>query len=218
MPMNMESARQQMVTQQVRAWAVLDAAVLRVLSEVPRERFVPPAFAALAFADTAIPLPEGQQMLTPQVEGRLLQALEVSPTDAVLEIGTGSGFLAACLARLGSHVTSLEIRPAIAEAARRKLREAGVGNCEVEVADAFQWRPPRQFNCIALSGSLPVFDPRFQDWLAPGGRLFAVVGQAPAMDACLIRRVDGGEFIRESLFETVLPALDHAPRPEPFAF
>jgi protein-L-isoaspartate(D-aspartate) O-methyltransferase len=214
----MESARLQMVTQQVRAWSVLDPAVLRVMSEVPRERFVPSAYRSLAFADTAIPLAEEQQMLTPQMEGRLLQALEIAPDDAILEIGTGSGFLAACLARLGGQVTSLEIRPGLADAARRRLRDIGIGNCDIVVADAFGWQPPQQYNCIALSGSLPVFDPRFQQWLAPGGRLFAVVGAAPAMDACLVRRTGEHEFARKSLFETTLPALDHAPQPERFVF
>jgi protein-L-isoaspartate(D-aspartate) O-methyltransferase len=218
MPLNVESARQQMVTQQVRAWSVLDPAVLRVLSEVPRERFVPPAYSSLAFADTSIPLPDGQRMLTPQVEGRLLQALDIAPGDAILEIGTGSGFLTACLARLGAEVTSLEIRPALAETAQRRLREAGIGNCDVVVADAFDWRPTKQFDCITLGGSLPVFDPRFQEWLAPGGRLFAVIGQAPAMDARLIRRSHGDRMECRSLFETVLPPLDHAPRPSAFAF
>jgi protein-L-isoaspartate(D-aspartate) O-methyltransferase len=217
-PMNAESARRQMVNQQVRAWAVLQPAVLRVLSEVPRERFVPTAYRSLAFADTAIPLAEGQVMMTPQVEGRLLQALEIMPAAAILEVGTGSGFLAACLARLGAHVTSIEIRPILADTARRALLDVGIANCEVLTEDAFRWRPTRQFDCIAVTGSLPVFDGRFQDWLAPGGRLFVVVGQPPAMDACLIRRHERGEFLRESLFETVLPPLDHAARPDQFVF
>jgi protein-L-isoaspartate(D-aspartate) O-methyltransferase len=216
--MNAESARQQMVAQQVRAWTVLDPAVLRVMGDVPREKFVPAAYRSLAFADTTIPLPEGRLMMTPQVEGRVLQALEISPGDAVLEVGTGSGFLTACLARLGGHVTSVEISSGLADTARRHLREAGIGNCEIVVADIFQWRPERQYNGIALGGSLPVLDPRFQEWLAPGGRLFAVVGEAPAMEARLLRRMDRGEFKVESLFETVLPALDNAPRPETFAF
>ena len=218
LPMNTEAARQQMVAQQVRAWAVLDPAVLRVLGEVPRERFVPPAFRSLAFADTAIPLPDGQFMMTPQVEGRLLQALEIAPADQILEVGTGSGFLAACLARLGGKVTSLEIRPALADAARRVLRESAIGNCEVLAQDVFQWQPTGQFDCIAVTGSLPVFDGRFQNWLAPGGRLFVVVGESAAMDASLIRRHAGGEYRRESLFETVLAPLDHAARPEQFVF
>ena len=217
-PMNSESARLQMVTQQVRAWAVLDPAVLRVLSEVPRECFVPPAFRSLAFADTAIPLPDGQFMMTPQVEGRVLQALEIAPTDRILEVGTGSGFLAACLARLGGKVTSLEIRPVLADAARRALRESAIGNGEVLAEDVFQWHPAGPFDCIAVTGSLPLFDKRFQDWLAPGGRLFVVVGQPPAMEALLIRRAGSCEFIRQSLFETVLAPLDHSARPEQFVF
>lgn len=207
-----------MVTQQVRAWAVLDPAVLRVMSEVPRERFVPPAYRALAFADTAVPLPGGQRMLTPQIEGRILQALAIGPSDRILEIGTGSGFLTACLARLGAHVTSLEIRAELAEPARRALRETGAANCEVLVQDAFAWQPPAAFDCIAVTGSLPLPDTRFQDWLAPGGRLFVVVGQPPAMEAWLVRRDAQGAVRGESLFETSLPPLDNAPRPDSFAF
>lgn len=215
---NVESARQQMVNQQVRAWDVLDTAVLKVLSVVPREKFVPRAYQSLAFADTAIPLPGGRKMLTPQVEGRILQALEVAPTDRILEVGTGSGFLAACLARLGAHVTSLEIRPELADAARGALREAGVQNCDVRTEDVYRWRPAGQFDCIAVTGSLPDFDARFQEWLAPGGRLFVVVGTPPVMGAWRVRRGQDGGFIRESLFETVLEPLDNAPQPERFVF
>jgi protein-L-isoaspartate(D-aspartate) O-methyltransferase len=218
MPTNAEAARLQMVSQQVRAWAVLEPRVLEVLTEVRREAFVPAAHRRLAFADTAIPLGDGQHMMTPQVEGRLLQALEVAPTDRVLEIGTGSGFLAACLGRLGSGVTTLEIRPALADHARRALREAGARNCEVVVADAFAWEPPGPFDCIAVTGSLPVDAARFEGWLAPGGRLFAVVGTGPAMEALRVRRAADGSLSRESLFETVLDPLDHAPRPEAFRF
>jgi protein-L-isoaspartate(D-aspartate) O-methyltransferase len=218
MSLNTETARLQMVTQQVRAWEVLDPRVLQVLTEVRREAFVPPAWRNLAFADTAIPLGDGQQMLTPQVEGRILQALEVGAADRVLEVGTGSGFLAACLGRLGAAVTTLEIRPALAEQARRALRDAGARNCEVITADAFAWQPAAPFDCIAVTGSLPVDEAPFRDWLAPGGRLFVVVGAAPAMDARLVRRAATGEFSRESLFETVLDPLDHAPQPEPFRF
>jgi len=216
--MTNEAARQQMVTQQVRAWSVLDPGVLQVMSEVPRERFVPAAYRKLAFADTAVPLPDGQHMLTPQVEGRILQALAVTPADRVLEIGTGSGFLAACLARLGAQVTSLEIRPALAEAARRVLHETGTANCEVLTRDAFEWQPAGPFDCIAVSGSLPLPDTRFREWLAPGGRLFVVVGQPPAMEAWLLRREAQGGWQSQSLFETSLPPLDNAPQPENFVF
>jgi protein-L-isoaspartate(D-aspartate) O-methyltransferase len=217
MSLNAEAARQQMVTQQVRAWEVLDPAVLRVLSEVSRERFVPAAYASLAFADTAIPLPQGQHMLTPHLAGRILQALQIGPSDHVLEVGTGSGFLTACLGRLARRVTSLEISPELADMARRNLAEAGATNCQVIAEDVFRWQPDGSFNCIAVTGSIPVFDHRFQDWLAPSGRLFLPVGQAPVMEAWLVRRAEG-EFTRESLFETALPALRNAPQPEPFRF
>ena len=219
MSARIETARHQMVTQQVRAWEVLDPAVLEVLSRVPRERFVPAQYAALAFADTAIPLPEGQRMLTPQVEGRLLQALQIAPSDRILEIGTGSGFLTACLARLGAAVTSLEIRSQLAESARARLEELGVVNCTILAQDAFSWQPAGQFDCIAVGGSVPVPETMFQEWLAPGGRLFVVVGEPPVMEAWLIRRATSGPgFGRESLFETVLPPLDNARQPERFVF
>lgn len=217
MSVNTEAARTQMVTQQVRAWAVLDPGVLGVLAEVPRERFVPAAYQGLAFADTAIPLPGGRRMLTPQMAGRILQALKVTGDDDVLEIGTGSGFLTACLGRLGKRVTSLEIDPALADAARHRLAEFDATNCEVVTQDAFTWQPPRSYDVIAVTGSLPVFDPRFQEWLAPGGRLLVTVGEAPAMEVMLIRRSESG-FSRTSLFETELAPLENAPRPEPFRF
>lgn len=218
MTLDIESARRQMVTQQVRAWEVLDPTVLKVMDEVPRESFVPPGYRALAFADTAIPLPLGQEMLTPQVTGRILQSLEISPSDHVLEVGTGSGFLTACLARLGAGVVSLEIRSQLADAARRRLLEHNVRNCEVLAQDVFQWEPDRSFDCIAVTGSLPEFDERLQNWLAPGGRLFVVIGASPAMSAWLIRRTGKIDFVRESLFETVLAPLDNAPRSERFVF
>jgi protein-L-isoaspartate(D-aspartate) O-methyltransferase len=216
---HIETARQQMVTQQVRAWSVLDPAILEVMSSVPRERFVPARYESLAFADTAIPLPGQQRMFTPQVEGRILQVLQIRPGDEILEIGTGSGFLTACLGRLGARVLSLEIRADLAAAARRTLGDLGLRNCEVKVQDVFAWQPPRGFDCIVVGGSLPVPDARFEQWLNPGGRLFAVIGAEPAMEAWLVRRsADGAGWQRESLFETALPALDHAPGPERFQF
>ena len=217
MSLHTETARAQMLSQQVRAWAVLDPAVLAALGEVPRERFMPPGFQSMAFADTAIPLPGGQRMLTPQLQGRILQALALGPGDRVLEIGTGCGYLTACMGKLARHVTSLEIDPELADTARRNLRETDAANCEVLTQDAFAWQPPQTYDAIAVTGALPVFDDRFQQWLAPGGRLWMAVGQAPAQDVCLIKRNHGG-FARESLFETVLPALQNAPQPESFRF
>lgn len=216
--MNTETARIQMVQQQVRAWDVLDAAVLRVLHQVPREEFVPPAYRALAFADTSIPLAHGQCMMTPQVEGRLLQALAVTSGERVLEIGTGSGFLAACLAQLGRQVTSLEIYPDLAESARRALQATGNDTVEVISADVYAWQPTGTFDAIALTGSLPVYDPRFEAWLSPGGRIFTIVGEPPIMDARLVRRGDDGSVAGESLFETAIAPLIHALRPDRFVF
>lgn len=215
---SLETARTQMVTQQVRAWDVLDPVVLGVLSDVPREFFVPARYQALAFADTGIPLPCGQVMMAPQVEGRMLQALGIAPGDSVLEVGTGSGFITACLARLAAGVTSLEIHEELAAAARDRLEAVGTGNAEVVTADVFRHVPGRSWDVVVLTGSLPVYDPRFEQWLAPGGRLFAIVGERPVMDARLVRRLGDSEWARESLFETVIPPLLNAPSAGKFTF
>jgi protein-L-isoaspartate(D-aspartate) O-methyltransferase len=218
MSMNVEEARTQMVNQQVRAWDVLDPAVLSVLAQVPREQFVPPRFRALAFADTEIPLGSGQVMMTPQVEGRLLQALAIRGTDRVLEVGTGSGFLTACLARLGSRVTSLEILPELADTARRNLRGVATWNAEVRTEDVFQYRPAEPWDVIAVTGSVPQPDDRFRHWLADGGRLFIVVGQPPLMQARLVTRLGPDQWTTTTLFETSLPALINATPPSKFRF
>jgi protein-L-isoaspartate(D-aspartate) O-methyltransferase len=218
MSMNVEDARTQMVNQQVRAWDVLDPAVLSVLAQVPREQFVPPRFRNLAFADTGIPLGDGQFMLTPQVEGRLLQALAIRGTDRVLEVGTGSGFLTACLARLGSRVTSLEILPELADTARRNLRGVATWNAEVRTEDVFQYRPAEPWDVIAVTGSVPQPDDRFQHWLAEGGRLFIVVGQDPLMQARLVTRQGPEQWTTTTLFETSVPALINATPPSKFRF
>lgn len=218
MSMNVEEARTQMVNQQVRAWDVLDQTVLTVLAEVPREQFVPPRYRHLAFADTAIPLDGGQSMLTPQLEGRLLQALAIGGGDEVLEVGTGSGFLTACLARLAARVTSLEILPALADYARRNLRTVGTWNTEVLDADVFQYRPEKLFNVIAFGGSLPRQGERFRDWLAEGGRLFVVTGEEPLMRAKLVTRVSADQWTETTLFETSVPPLLNATPPSKFRF
>jgi protein-L-isoaspartate(D-aspartate) O-methyltransferase len=221
MNINVETARSQMVNQQVRASDVLDPAVLAVLAQVPREQFVPPRFRNLAFADIAIPLGTGsggQSMLTPQVEGRLLQALTLRGTDRVLEVGTGSGFLAACLARLTGKVTSLEISPDLADAARRNLRGVSTWNAEVRTEDVFSFRPNELYDVIAVTGSLPKPDNRFQHWLADGGRLFLVTGEDPLMQARLVTRQGPDQWSTRTLFETSLPALLHATTPSKFRF
>lgn len=213
-----ESAREQMIQQQVRAWDVLDPDVLATLAQVPRERFVPAAEAALAFADISLPLPDGQHMLPPKLVGRILQALTLAPSDRVLEIGTGSGFLTACLARLAGAVQSLEIRPQLAELARSNLATVRTGSIELRTADAFAANCLQgEWDAVVLTGSLPVYDNRFERLLAPGGRLFAVVGTAPLMTARLVTRTDAALTMR-SLFETEIDALTNAPQTQKFSF
>lgn len=216
--MNVEFARQQMVAQQVRAWEVFDSRVLRIMETTPRERFVPAEFAELAFADTEIPLAHGQYMMTPTLEGRLLQALKLLPTDRVLEIGTGSGFLSACLGRLAQSVVSIEIFPDLTETAARKHADVGIDNVSVLTMDAARELPEGTFDAIAVTASLPLFDARFLEPLKPGGRLFVIVGPAPIMDAQIIVRRNDGRPEVTTLFETnVLPML-HAASPPAFQF
>jgi protein-L-isoaspartate(D-aspartate) O-methyltransferase len=212
------AARRQMVDQQIRTWEVLDPRVLDVLAAVPREAFVPPAYRTLAFADTPIPIGFGQSMLAPVLQGRILQALGPTDSDRVLEIGTGTGYLTACLALLGGATRSIDIRAEFTAAAASNLRAVPEVRVELETRDAFADDAPGEYDVIAVTGSLPVHDTRFERALRIGGRMFAVVGVAPVMDALLIRRVDGSEWIRESLFETVIDPLTNAPAPRAFVF
>jgi protein-L-isoaspartate(D-aspartate) O-methyltransferase len=207
-----------MIEQQVRAWRVLDDRVLGVMAQVRRELFVPPEMRELAFADTAIPLGHGQSMFAPKVEGRVLQALELDEGDEVLEIGTGSGYLAACLARLAGHVHSVEIFPDLSTRARENLRASGVGGVTIDTLDAMTLTDTNRYGAIAVTGSLPVYDQRFQRMLKVGGRLFVAVGTAPVMDAQLVRRVSADQWVHESLFETVIEPLLNAPEPPRFLF
>lgn len=213
-----EAARQQMIHQQVRAWEVLDNAVLDALSQIKREDFVPATYRHVAFADAPVPLGHGQFMLPPKLDGKILQALAVQPTDQVLDVGTGSGFLAACLGRLGAHVRSLEIHPDLAEAARTNLHAAAANNVAVEVMDAFALDEEQRYDIVAVTGSLPVYDERFQRALKIGGRLFTVVGTRPVMEAFKVVRTGNATFTREPLFETVIEPLLHAVRPSGFVF
>jgi protein-L-isoaspartate(D-aspartate) O-methyltransferase len=216
--MDFEAARQQMIQQQVRAWDVLDPGVLATLGRVPRERFVPPAFRELAFADTAIPLPAGQSMLAPKIHGRILQALEIRSGETALEIGAGSGCLSACLAALGAQVTTLEIHAELAALATGNLRATGYPGISVLTADATVWQPPQRFDVVVLTASLPEYDRRYEGWLKMGGRLFAAIGAAEPMTATLVTRRDEREFGRVDLFETVIDPLVNAPRPSAFVF
>lgn len=205
--MNIDFARQQMVQQQVRAWDVLDAHILAVMVKVPREQFVPAGFEPLAFADTEIPIGHDQSMMTPTVEGRLLQALEIGDSDRVLEIGTGSGFVTACLARLARSVTSIDVFEEFQKTASENLEDSGIANVELLTMDATQELPDGKFDAIAVTGSIQSFDRRFVTALNPGGRLFVIVGDAPAMEARIVHRTGENDWESESLFETAVAPL-----------
>ncbi len=212
------AARQQMVDQQIRTWEVLDPRVLGALSAVPREAFVPPEYRELAFADAPIPIGYGQSMLAPKVQGRILQALGVEARDDVLEVGTGTGYLSACLSLLGAATRSIDIHAGLVATAQANLRAVSGTPVQLEVRDAFDAAPLGSYDVIAVTGSLPVYDSRFERSLRVGGRLFAIVGTAPVMDAILVRRVDADEWIRESLFETVIDPLINAMAAQKFVF
>ena len=206
--------RERMVRSQLRCWSVLDERVLTVFLDLAREDFVPEQFRAVAYADMALPLPGGQEMMTPSVEGRILQSLDLEPTHSVLEVGTGSGWLTACLARMAGEVQSLEILPQLHADSSSNL--AGLENVTTVCADAFDWSPQSAFDAVVLTGSLPRYDERFEQWLKPGGRLFCIVGEAPIMEALLL--TTGKAPSRESLFETVTTPLANAPQRDPFRF
>lgn len=216
--MNIEAARQQMIEQQVRAWEVLDPRVLETMARVPRERFAPPEFRDLAFADTTTPLPCNQSMLPPKLDGRILQSLDVAPGETVLEIGAGSGFFAACLHDLGGLVRTVELYSELATFAQHNLRDTGFAGVTVVNADATQWTDRETYDVVVLTASLPEYDERWQQLLKARGRLFAVVGQGAAMEATLVTRAGDREFARASLFETAIDPLVNAKRPSPFVF
>jgi protein-L-isoaspartate(D-aspartate) O-methyltransferase len=223
--MSLNQAREQMIEQQVRAWDVLDARVLALLREVPREQFVPDSHRFLAFADVEVPLPHGQHMLRPNIVGRLLQSLELTGSERVLEIGAGTGFVTACLAAASAHVKAFEIFADLADRARANLAATGASNVEVVTADAMQagvqLEPSAggaRYHAIAVTGSLPVYDDRLQRLLEVGGRMFVIVGDAPVMEARLVRRVAEEGWSTESLFETVVDPLINARRTPGFAF
>jgi protein-L-isoaspartate(D-aspartate) O-methyltransferase len=217
--MNTEQARFNMIEQQIRPWEVLDADVLGVLAELRREDFVPAAYRALAFFDTEVPLPEGQSMLAPKVEARLLQELHLAGTERVLEIGTGSGFMAALLAKRAREVVTVERRPVLAALARENLARAGIRNARVVDGDGSHGLPKEApFDAIVLSGSVADVPAALLAQLKPGGRLIGIVGQEPVMRALLVTQVAPGQFKRVELFDTVAPRLDGFAEPTRFAF
>jgi protein-L-isoaspartate(D-aspartate) O-methyltransferase len=212
------AARRQMVDQQIRTWEVLDPRVLDALSAVPREAFVPPLYRELAFADAPIPIGFGQSMLAPKLQGRILQALGVNATDSVLEVGSGTGYLSACLSLLGASTHSIDIHAGFIDVSRANLRAVPQAKVQFELRDVFGAARLGEYDAVAVTGSLPVYDTRFERSLRVGGRMFAIVGVAPVMDAILVRRVGGNEWIRESLFETVVEPLINATAAPKFVF
>ncbi len=220
--MDFQQARSNMIEQQVRPWDVLDQRVLDVFAEVPREAFLGAEHGGVAYSDFQLPIGFGQHMLKPTLDGRLLQALLLEVTDTALEIGTGSGYLTACLARLCAHVDSIEIIPELAEQAKARLTERGVANVSVMHQDAAAvWDARDGYDAIAFSGAVPSVPDYYRQKLKVGGRLFAFIGEneRPTMEAILVTRVKDTEWSRESLFETrVDPLINFASESPSFVF
>jgi protein-L-isoaspartate(D-aspartate) O-methyltransferase len=217
--MNFAQARFNMVEQQVRPWDVLDQRVLDVMLALAREDFVPLAYRNLAYADIEVPLGHGQAMLPPKLEGRMAQALALQDSDHVLEIGTGSAYLTALLGKLARHVCSVEIIEEFVSAGTRRLAQAGIHNVTLQHGDGARgWSSHAPYDAIVLGGSVPVLAEAFKQQLRPGGRLFAIIGVAPLMRACLITRNGEHDWFYEELFETELQALENAPPAPRFVF
>ena len=216
---NAEQARFNMVEQQVRTWEVLDQDVLDLLYVVPREEFVPEKHSALAFSDLQLPIGENERMWEPKLEARVLQELDVHKADRVLEVGTGSGYFTALLAHRAAHVYSVELKPALAAFGRRNLERHGTGNVTLEIGDAARgWERHAPYHVIVLTGSTPVLPQSFLQQLEVGGRLFAIVGEPPAMTARLVSCTGPGAFHSVELFETVVAPLANAEQPSRFRF
>ena len=217
--MNLEQARTNMVEQQIRTWEVLDQDILDLLYVVPREEFVPQKHRELAFSDMEIPIGEQERMWQPKMEARVLQELNVRKTDRVLEVGTGSGYFTALLSHRAAQVVSVEIKPALASFGRANLERHGTDNVTLEIGDAARgWPAHAPYDVIVLTGSTPLLPPSLVEQLAPGARLFAVVGEAPAMSAHLSLSFEAGALRSSTLFETVIAPLVNAERPSRFRF
>jgi len=216
---SVQQSRFNMIEQQIRTWDVLDGAVLSLLAKLPREDFVPKQYVGLAFADLEIPLGDGQLMLSPKMEGRILQSLEIKKTDRVLEIGTGSGYLTALLALQAKHVDSVELNAKISKQAAKNIAAQGIVNVNLVVADGVHGLAANApYDVIVFTGSTPLLNTQVERQLAVGGRMFVVVGDAPAMEATLITRISVDNFKTDVLFETCLPAIVNAPQAEKFEF
>ena len=208
-----------MIEQQIRPWDVLDLHVLDVIESVPRELFVPEKHRELAFADLEIPLEHGQVMMSPKVEARMLQALEITPTDQVLEVGSGSGFVTACLANMAQQITSSEYYPDLSDCARQHCEISKLSNIEFLTGDIFdQLDSLELFDVIAVTASSPVYFPEFANHLRPNGRLFIIVGERPVMSATLMTRVTENEYHEQVIFETEIPALIGVSKEKAFSF
>lgn len=219
MSMSFDRARTNMVGQQVRSWEVLDKRILTLFEQVHREDFVPARYRNLAFADFNIPLAHGQVMMKPAVEGRMLQALELQSDDTVLEIGTGSGYITACLAALAKRLCTVEIFEDLLRDAEKQLQDSQIDNVEFFNADVTgEWLPEQAHDVVVVGGSVPMLPDRFKEWVNPGGRLFAIVGDSPAMEAICLTRINVTEWTEESLFETVLPPLINSEKAAVFEF
>ena len=217
--MDLEKARFNMIEQQIRPWEVLDDTILSLLQRIKREEYVPEAYRAMAFMDLEIPLGQGESMLSPKVEARLVQELHLDPTDKVLEVGTGSGYMTALLASLAGHVHSVEIIPEFSQAAAQKLAAHDISNVTCEIGDAARgWQKYAPYDVIVVTGSLPLLPDEFIAQLKPGGRLLAFIGLAPAMEARLTRLIEPGVIDSEVIFETDVRALKNASQPAQFAF
>ena len=217
--MDLEKARFNMVEQQIRPWDVLDETVLNLLLRVKREEYVPEVYRAMAFMDIEIPLGQGEAMLSPKVEARVVQELKLKPTDKVLEVGTGSGYMTALLASLAKHVHSVEIVPEFSQAAAQKLAAHDFNNVTLDVGDgACGWAKYAPYDVIVVTGSLPILSGEFIAQLNPGGRLIAFVGVPPVMEARRIRVIEPGVTDTEDLFETSVRMLVNAPQPQQFVF
>jgi protein-L-isoaspartate(D-aspartate) O-methyltransferase len=217
--MNIEQARFNMIEQQIRPWNVLDQDVLDLLHIVKREQFVPAACAALAFADTEIPLGNGAEMFNPKVEARILQELQLKKHENVLEIGAGSGYMAALLASKARHVTTVEINPALQAMAQQNLANANVTNVTVELGNGSDgWSAGAPFDVIVISGALEVLPENFKKQLKVGGRIAAIVGEAPVMECVIVTRVAENAYDTVKIFETNIKPLLSAPTPSHFAF